>query len=472
MPPRRYQTGFILVLLAGFLSFPEPAFALSPEEPGGRFYEPVEVPAGLLDPLLGWDLGSLAVFSWKNLEWRQILFQIDECTPAGDFILTRGRESNPDSANHRLDPQDLLVFMARDAGEKAPEGELPGGADRTIPVEIMDPITRERTWVYVAPYPSDAAPRPELKPVSILDDTGSEFYLRFFTYDYHALTNRTKNESIPTIFINRLSVLPEGGGNGENIIDRQKIRGKISFLGGLIKVPFNESIVSGGIVAYRSGPVRILTHSRMYPVFPLGIKGPHFYLDSILVDTLTLTTTTMKVPFDPGILIHDISLSFGTDLTPAAKGMRFFSSHNREGFLIDGRMDGKEKKYNDAKDEWRLITGPQGTQIQKTKFDPKFLTRGKSYSTYHDNEDDAHPPENFPGDIGFSSDRVVARSLPAGTYKIETFGCIPADFYRPQGLNQKLLEEILNVLQSPLIIKVGEEQVENQGGRPRTLINP
>jgi len=460
-----------LAISAGVLSGPAYAGASEREKWGGHYYEPVEVPGEMLAPLLGQKINRLAVFSWQGGAWKPVLSQVDERTPAGQFILTRGPEANAGLADGLFDPQDLLVFMARDSGEKAPAGKVPEGAEQIVPVELEDPVSGRQSWVYPVLFKNEAQALP-LPPISDLSEREGGFFLKFPTYDYRALVNHRGKTTIPTIFINQLRVLPEAGGNGENIIDRQKIRGTIRFLGGLIKVPFNESIVSGGVVAYQPGPIRILTHSCMYPVFPMGIKGPKFYLDSIMVDTLTLTTTIVDVPFDPGYLIHDMTLSFGTDLTPAAKGMRFYDSVNRLGFIVDGRMDEIEKKFNTDKEEWRLITGPQGTQIQKTDFDPKFLVKGKSFSTYNDNENDPHPPENFPGDIGSAADQLVIKGLSSGTYRIGTFGCIPYDYYSPEGLNLKLLKEILDISANPLVIKVGDKKTGNLGGRPRDILTP
>ena len=279
-----------LAVFAGVLTVSASAGAPEREKWGGRYYEPVEIPGEMLGPLLGQKIDRLAVFSWQGGAWKPVLSQVDERTPAGQFILTRGPEANAGLANGLFDPQDLLVFMAREAGEKAPEGKIPEGVNRVVPAELLDPVSGKQAWIYPA-WLKDETPRTPLPPVSDLSEKDGGFFLRFPTYDYQALSNRRGKTTIPTIFINQLRVLPEAGGNGENIIDRQKIRGMIRFLGGLIKVPFNEGIVSGGVVAYQPGPVRILTHSCMYPVFPLGIKGPKFYLDSILVDTLTHRTT-------------------------------------------------------------------------------------------------------------------------------------------------------------------------------------
>lgn len=431
----------------------------------GRYYEPVEVPGSILDSIKGKKIENLAVYAFRGGEWRPALFQVDELTPEGEFILPNGPESNSNKANGMFDNQDLIDFMARDAGEKVEAGNAPKGAESVVPVELINPDNQKSSWVYIVLF-SGRAPSSGLQPISILLDKEDKFNFRFPTYGYDGLINRREGKPIPTIFINKLWVLPEAGGNGQNIIDRQKIRGEITFLGGTIKIPFNENLVSGGVVAYKPGPVRIITRSCMYPLFPMKIKGPKFHIESIMVDTLTLTTTTIQVPFDPGSLITEMKLYFCTDLTPMARGMRFYNSVNRGGFKIDGMMDQSELAFIKTKDHWRMVTGPQGTQIQFTKFDPKFLAKGEASSLYNDNEKDIHPPENYPGDIGAASDQIIVKGLPGGTYRINTFGCVPYDFYDAAGVDYKTLGKILAIEENPLIIKVKERRIENKGGKP------
>ncbi len=434
----------------------------------GRYYEPVEVPGELLPSMVTRKISEFGLYAWRQDTWHTVLFQIDERTKEGAFVLSKGQDGHPNAADGVFDPQDLLVYMAREAGHRAPDGVVPPNADHTVPIEIHDILTGQSAWVYLSWHGDGTPPSIKEPLVRLVDDPGMFTFL-FPTYRYEALINNPQRNPIPTIYMNKLWILPEAGGTGENIIDRQKVRGVITALGALIDIRFDESIVKGGIVGYKQGPVRILTRSCMYPQFPLGIRGPRFYMDSIMVDTITLTTIIISVPFNPGYVMREMRLAFGTDLTPAAKGMRFYNSRNRDGFVIDGIMAEEEKGYDSAKDEWRLITGPQGTQITSTRFDEKFFAKGKARVRYNDNQADPHPPEHFPGDIGAAFDEVIVESLPAGTYRIEVFGCIPYEFYSPQGLNTRLLESIMNIRSVPLVIRAEGREASNQGCQPRVL---
>jgi len=463
------KTWLFAILLLHCFASGATALSAAPEF-SGRSYEPVEVPGELVPDMTGREISQLGLYAWREGSWRPVLFQVDEKTPDGSYVMTRGEKANPEDGNGILDLRDVIVFMARQAGGEAPENEPPPGAGASLPVSLEDPDTGERTWVVLAWF-ENGAPEASHTPLSRLTDREGVFHLRFPTYGYNALINDPEKKPTPTINIDRLWVLPEAGGTGQNIIDRQKTRGMITFLGGLIKIRFSESIVKGGVVAYKPGPVRILTHSRMVPRFPLGIKGPGFSIDSIMGDTITLTTITLRVPFNPGTVMHRMKLAFGMDLAPDAKGMLFYNSTNPEGFRIDGRMDDREKAFRTDKDQWRVITGPQGTQISASRFDPRFLEKGEIRTTYNDDESDEHPPENHPGDIGVVFDELIIKSLPAGTYRIEVFGCIPWNFYDPAGLNRQRLKAILRNQREPLVLRAGDREIRNKGGLPQVLMH-
>lgn len=438
----------------------------------GRHYEPVEVPGEVLASALGRKAEELSLYALQDGAWRSVVFQIDERTPDGAFVLPEGPEANGDAGDGLLGERDLLVFLARDAGDQAPAGVLPPGAHGVDVVELVDPIRGQSRWAYLTAGKTSTTggTLPPLCRMEAMD--GGGFRFGFGTYGYEALVNEWKGRRTPTILIDRLWVLPEAGGNGANLIDRQKTRGRMSFLGGMVKIRFNESIVQGGLVAYKAGPVRVLTRSRMYPRFPLGIKGPDFTLDSILVDAITLTANTMNVPFNPGHVMHEMRLTLGTDLSPAAEGMTFYNSENLHGFRIDGTMDAAERGFDPTKDRWRVITGPQGTQITCTSFDPGFLVKGKVRTVYSDDASEAAPPERWAGNMGAAFDELEIRSLPAGTYTIEVFGCIPAGFHDPGGLDRGLLDDILRIRSHPLRIRAGGREVENRGTVPRRLSAP
>lgn len=468
----RFRIGnqFVIFMIICLIPVSEGFARIQNYEQSYRYYEAVEVPGELLEGTVGRPLSSLALYSYSENGFEQVVCQLDEKTSNGSYIFTHGKENNKDESNGIFDRQDLLVFMARDAGEMAPADTMPEMAENIIPIELRDPLTGDTYYVYFASF-KDQAPIFEFKPYITVDDSEGKFNIRSNSFGYDGLIkNKGKKSQTFTVFMDKFWLNPEIGGNGQNIIDRQKVRGKIRFLGGLVKVGFGEEMVNGGVVAYKKGPVRINVHSVMYPKFPMGIKGPKFYIDTVMIDTITLIRTIMGVPFNPGALITDMTLSFGQELSENAKGMIYYSSENPEGFLIDGKKSKKEKKYSTAKNKWYLVVGPQGSQIQKTVFDPKFLVKGEESSIFNDDETDKHPPENFPGDIGATFDQLKIKALASGIYHIDTTGFMPDFFYKNNSYDKKYLEGLLHLQDAPLHIKIGNGEIKNKGMENRQLL--
>ena len=96
--------------------------------------------------------------------------------------------------------------------------------------------------------------------------------------------------------------------------------------------------------------------------------------------------------------------------------MKFYNSNNLEGFYIDGKMSEAEKKFNPQNDEWRLVTGPQGTMINATFWDRRFREQGEITAYYSDDVTVTDPPEDIPGNFGAFGTRARFEKLKHGDY--------------------------------------------------------
>ena len=92
-----------------------------------RFYDPVEFRAELLEGLLGKKLSHLRLYSLGEGSFRQVPYQFDEWTEDGFLIMDQGPDQNGELSNGILDGQDMLVFMARDAGDRVSRDLWPAG---------------------------------------------------------------------------------------------------------------------------------------------------------------------------------------------------------------------------------------------------------------------------------------------------------------------------------------------------------
>ena len=146
---------FILTAYSLFtLFFTELTFAASEsnvieKKTISRVYDPIEIPAKHFQQLLGDPLEKIVLYAYLNGQFKPAPFQIDELTQTNDFVLPEGPGGDPENANKLLDPQDLLVFMIADCGDRVSKNEFPLKINHVIEIEISDPIDNSKGWVYL-----------------------------------------------------------------------------------------------------------------------------------------------------------------------------------------------------------------------------------------------------------------------------------------------------------------------------------
>ena len=94
------------------------------------FPDPVQIQGKAFPALTGGVLENYRVFAAQEGEFKPIRFQIDEMTEEGDFVFPHGRDSNKKLGNGILDPRDVVLFMAKDTGDRVLETSWPGAAAR------------------------------------------------------------------------------------------------------------------------------------------------------------------------------------------------------------------------------------------------------------------------------------------------------------------------------------------------------
>ena len=124
----------------------------------------------MLEGLLGKKLSHLRLYSFVEGSFRQVPYQIDEWTEDGFLVMDQGPDQNGELANGILDGQDMLVFMARDAGDRVSRDLWPQGAGQGIEIEILDPSTGGKGWCYLLHFP-ESAPETSFPIRATLDDT-------------------------------------------------------------------------------------------------------------------------------------------------------------------------------------------------------------------------------------------------------------------------------------------------------------
>ena len=300
-----------------------------------------------LSALQGVPLSELALFAFDSTtaSWHPIPFQIDE---VGEDSFFGGDDGLLDGVEGQ---EDELVFLPRDAGDKAWPHNWPDGFDYNSAVyefQLTDSTTGESAFAYLFRFPNGAPPSPNPYGMSYdpeRDAVVSRFYEAVFDSN---------------ITVHDVRILSAAGGDSVDLVDRQKsrIKGRI----GWAPYEANEQDdfpVTG--IDYVVGPVRVIrrVHSKFLGSIDFYFTG-RFYPFGMLVGSGTHEITSSM-----GIQLIRQSL----DLSSQAVGMRFYNAHN-DGVLIDGSPDQVDKTLDVPGLNWFMVTGESGTIVSIVSVPP------------------------------------------------------------------------------------------------------
>ena len=436
---------------------PEPAGDSSaPETPREscslhRFPDPVALAAeNLPGAFLGVSIRALRLFRAEGGRLSPIRFQVDERTPEGDWILPWGKKNNAARSNGLLDPQDVILFMAKDAGDRAGEAFLPPGASPASWIELFDPVDGGTGWVVVAAFSGEAPPLCAL-PDYVEYDPEREIVSSRYTRAEYLVTPDGRHTS----FYKHHGTPPEAGGTGENLVDRLKFRVQIRFLFNLLPLSLHEEMLGSDVIAYIRGPVHVLRRLEQYVRLPFGIRGVKTYADVDLYESFATTPITLRVPRGFGRVVSSASLQFGTDYSPNVIGSFFRNSETSEALIVDGRMSEAEKRFDSRQDRWRIFYGPFGVLMTRTVYPPELIQRVRISQRYLDDITVTMPVERYPGCVGYAYTEVHASQVPAGAYRIFL------DFYFPPHYRPGDETRFLQLRDHPLRIRAGGREAVN-----------
>ena len=237
-----------------------------------RFIDPIEVSGSEVPDITGTEISNLRVMASSNGILTPIPFQIDQKNSKNDWVWSSVYESDnvddwfndetmsqPDSQeNFTYDDQDIpvkgifdandvVVFLAKDAGDKDHENIKKLGAKRIVELEITDPVDKSKGWVYFAYFDSDV---PALSIVHYVQYEPEKY--RVSGPDHEFLYSQSN-----------VMVLDDFRLGGVSILSGNKIRGEVDTEIGFIMLDFefNEKSIQGYNAGYISGPVRVIKRS-------------------------------------------------------------------------------------------------------------------------------------------------------------------------------------------------------------------
>lgn len=332
-----------------------------------RIADPVVLTGAMVFWLTGLAPGDVVAFRHDASGWAQIPMQVDErdvinfddvynhvgsygggitaldYTDAETFT---GPDSDP-----TLDGDDEIVFMAKDAGDRAtvssePPGVVPGSG---LEVVITDPVGPGAGYAYLFERDGLLDPGAEQQYVDYQFNLLSGDYKT--TYNIGSGTN-PEDTTVTTDHYARhfsdrwiqdeLQILTPPS-TGVDVLDRHKF---LFDPGNCGRSEDTFSNGEGAFVISKSGPVRAIRSYVGANSGPLSQRQHHYY------ERREDITTFLRVHAIGG------GMDF-LDYSPAATGMTYRNNNNLAGVTIDGVPD----SVTAGSVEWELVTGPQGSLI-------------------------------------------------------------------------------------------------------------
>jgi len=424
---------------------------LGPCGPIDRTFEAIELPASSLRRLGGTPIGRLGVLAFDHGRLAPIPFQVDE-RRGRRIALPGGSEPTADDKPGVLDVDDLLVFMACDAGEQRTaaqvEDALTGAGAGAVwrELRIEDPLRHTSGFVYVVA--ADRPPSTDDRYVAYESAGDLVQAARFRIGMVNAL---------PTYF-----ALASRTGVGPNLIDGLRLRAEATLRADLAHWRLNEQQGHHELIAWKAGPVRVIRRSRHQVVVGLGIHLTAGIANTYFYPRHVYGPGSLKLPFSPGILFREITAYGGVDCRDL-RGWRYHAPGTpAKGFLVDGHMDELERNFSSVGD-WFVLAHQDDAILFVTRMSENLRSFVPLGLVYRDDASRPDSPESVPGTVplaGYQGRSI--EKLPGGRYRFALHIFI-LDRYR-RGDERR----VLDALDSPVGVEVSAEGRLTAPGAPVT----
>ncbi|HUT54542.1 MAG TPA: hypothetical protein VM658_14220 [bacterium] len=422
-----------------------PALLVRADENGGpmtldRVMDNVVIAGKDLKAVNGADIEALRLMSFKDGKLAPVPFQVDEKTPVGEYVMIApdGSRGHDDG---KLDLNDELVFMAKDAGDRGDPSASGLDPEAWNEIALTDPVTGGKGWAYLIAF--DENP-PALSPV------------RYMTYqelaDHDELTTPYYSLRFPknNVFMSDIIITKAAGGNGQDILDKIKMRSGVAMLRGAFSVDRTEEDFSHKVLGVLTGPVRVIRRTETRLSLILSLKSPAAIVNGSFYPACFQFPSMLSLPFRMDMIASDAYMRQGWDLNRNAIGLKFYSNLNPEPVVYDGKMGPAEQKLAANRNtlRWALGTGPQGTFMFEGEWDQKSPIKALLY--YEDDLSRAEPPEDDPGIMGIAYRLEDLLKMGGDEYPFNIVNYIVPNFDGD-------IQKALRVFDHPLEVKVKGE---------------
>lgn len=272
------------------LASPAPAGA-SP-----RLWQPLIVKGAKLPELLGSKIDHLEVLAMHGGRLVPIPFQVDEVRPDGRFALPNGPRPVIDDSPGIVDRDDELVMMVSDLGARDEDpAALPKGLFELV---VSDPLGGPDRYAYVG-----AVASPEL---SATDYVNYDPRAERVESDHYRLGLR---EGIPVDF----ALQSRKHDRAANMIRGFRVRVHALVLK-LFDYNLTEHNLHTRLLAWKSGPVRVLREDSHSADVMLGIRSPEVTSEVLFYRDYIDNPVKVKLPWVPSLIFGNIRVRVYLDL--------------------------------------------------------------------------------------------------------------------------------------------------------------
>jgi hypothetical protein len=399
-----------------------------------RFAEVVKLTGGDLSMFDATAIDRLALLTCSGTECHPIPFQVDERDAAGHWVLDQGPLPTADDPPGTLDGNDLLLFMAADAGDRAPPGALPvppachGGGKRALEpagcgnlpspllgkpgligaeITLHDPLDGSTRWAYLVALMERAARAPA-------GDVA-----------YDPVTDRVRGQRVSLGFSNGVPGYLAMN-NGANLLDRLKVRASATLLFGLIHFTRSEADLRTQFMGWHAGPIRVVRGQRQWVRLGWGIHSPTFGSYTYFYRDFAELPVGLFLNFKPTYFFGNIVVQVILDFRDL-RGWSLLVPSVPEPIPIDGTMTPQKAALALLSDKWFALRGPEMTLLQSMDVSPS-LASVRHRLIYRETTR-PEPPETVPGEapgIGYQLDEW--EDVGAGAHQLESVSyALPPD---------------------------------------------
>jgi hypothetical protein len=384
--------------------------------------------------LLDSDPHDLHLYAYGPAGFRAVPFQIDKRDSEGRYVLPNETIRDPLRDGTRLDSNDELVFMIKDAGDRRPGGAWVDGAVRGLELELNDPLDGGRTWAYLFERPGRESPE-TADYIGYRKEEDQEFII---SDNYHYIA--WLGVQGPHL----LKLRRPDGSWGRDILEGQKMGMVAELLQGAIPVRVPEGEINKRHIGVIDGPVRLIRGEMTF--VRVKIIGLDFVTETFFADYFNGRVSPMRVnfPFTVSKMFLNVEFYQCFRFNDAIHGSIFQSSENPGGIMLDGIPE-TDVDITGDNTYWEVI-GPEGYHLDIVD-QGDFARHGLIRTILlHEDEKTKGTPKNQAGEILVGYWFRNTSKIPKGTYHYWLY------HYYPYPYTETKAREILNMIEHPVEI--------------------